>query len=144
MSVDELGSLSGDDDVTGERDFESSGDGEAVDGGDDGLFAALHLGDRVGLDVLDVAFENVLGGGEIDAGAEGPTRTREDNDPDRIVLVEGLEDPGEIRVHSLGEGVEQLGTVDRDVGDAVRFAVHEDEIFRRRLFPVHFGKYGGE
>lgn len=71
VCVHKLGIPCGDQDVARERDLEASGDGVAIDGADDGFGACLELRDWIGEGILDVALEDGLGGGEIDAGAEG-------------------------------------------------------------------------
>lgn len=87
MSVQEFSSFRRDDDIAGERDLEPGGDREPVNCSDDGLSAPLHLGNGVGLHVLHIALENVLGGGEINAGTKHATGPRQNDDPDRFLLI---------------------------------------------------------
>lgn len=131
MRVDELGVASGDQHVAGERDLEAGGDGEPGDRADDGLAAALHLGDGVGRVVLDVALEDLFRRREVDAGAEGAAAAGENDGSHRRVVVEAAERAGEGHHHGTGERVEGLGPVDGDEGDARGVALHQNQILRR-------------
>nr|CAD1826466.1 unnamed protein product [Ananas comosus var. bracteatus] len=106
--VDQLGVAARDEQVAGEGDLEPGGDGESGDGADDGLAAHAHGGDGVGGGVLDVALEDILGGGEVDAGAEGAAAPG--------VGVEAAERACERDHHGARERVERARAVDGDHG----------------------------
>nr|CAD1834622.1 unnamed protein product [Ananas comosus var. bracteatus] len=90
-----------DEQVAGEGDLKPGGDGESGNGADDGLAARGHGGDGVGGGVLDVALEDILGGGEVDTGAEGVAAPG--------VGVEAAERACERDHHGARERVERAG-----------------------------------
>lgn len=99
MCIDELRPFSGDQNIAGQGDLQTGCDREPINGSDDGLGAELHLGDGVGLGVLNVALEDVLRGGEIDSGAEGSAGPGQDYGPDRVIPAQGLDSASKIHHH---------------------------------------------
>lgn len=105
MSIDELSSSGSNNNITSEGNLEASRDGKPSDCSDDRLAASLHLRDGVGLDVLNIALEDIFGGSEIDAGTEGSSRPGQNDDPHRFIGVEFLECLSEVSHHGASERV---------------------------------------
>uniref|UniRef100_A0A7C8YQL2 Uncharacterized protein n=1 Tax=Opuntia streptacantha TaxID=393608 RepID=A0A7C8YQL2_OPUST len=91
MRVDKFGPLSSNNNITSKRNLKPSGHRKPCDGAHDRFPAPLHLRHRITLHIFDVAFEHVLRSRQVNAGAEGPTRTRQDDDPNRVVGGEAFE-----------------------------------------------------
>ena len=105
MRVNELGLPASDQDITRERDLETGGDRKTPDRTDDRLPAPLHLDHGVGVGILDVALEHLLGRRQVDAGAERAAPAGKDDDADRLVGVQALDRAGEVGDHRLGQRV---------------------------------------
>ena len=134
VGQEELGVVGGDDQVTGERDFETAARGHAVDRRDHGFFQSPELGDAAEsartLEGAGDGFLVVVEGGDflqVPAGAEksfaGPG---ENADLQRVVLLQsrqgleyGLRDSGIDRVGGRavdGDFEDSIVTFDADFG----------------------------
>src|SRR5262249_10175231 len=110
-------------DIARQSELEAAAEGEAADGRDDGLRAALHL--RAEVEPL-ARFAEVRRGrrleelADVRARAESPLpRPRDDHDLDRVVRAEAREDVEELRAHGVVHGVEHVGTVESEGENAV-------------------------
>ncbi len=133
MGVGEAGVRGDEEDVAGERHFEAAGDGDTVDGANDGFAEAVEGGDGVVL-----AFDDGLRVGaagaeffEVEAGAESAfAGAGEDGDFHVLVVVEGGESFDQAGADGGGEGVHLRGAVDGNGGDG---AVEGGEDFGHSL-----------
>src|SRR4051794_1345291 len=114
----ELRALGGDDQVTGQRDLQSTGDGEALDCGDQRLLRRL-LHDP---GEAAVARPWPLAGGErlqVHAGAEALALAGDDADAELVGRVELVECGGHRLGHREIDGVPRVGSVQHDQQDSV-------------------------
>ena len=116
-------SSGGDPDIAGEGELEAAPQGEASDGRDDGLRTALHL--RAKVEAL-ARFAEMGGGGRLEEladvrpRAESPlARPRDDHRLDRVIGAQAREDLEELGAHGIVHGVEHVGTIEGEGGDAV-------------------------
>ena len=118
----EAGLVAGDAEGAGEGEFAATAEGDAVDGGKDGLAGALEVGRDEGEDVLAALGDGEAGegvglgeGADVGASGEGAvTRASDDEDADRGVGGESGEDALEFVEHLGVEGVENLGAIEGD------------------------------
>jgi hypothetical protein len=120
----EAGVGRGHDQVAGEDDLGATGQGGAVDGGDERL-GALAGGDAAEAAPLRLEVGGLAAGDGLEVGA-GPVFSAgagDDADPDVLVLLQPVEPllhgPGHVAVH----GVAGLGAVDGEDGDPSLLAV---------------------
>lgn len=138
MSIHELRFLGRHQQITSQRNLKTRRHRKTVNRSDYRLLTQLHLHNRIGIRVLHIPLEHVLRRGQVDAGAEGPTRPGEDDDPDRIVGGQAPDRAGHVFDHRAGERIEGLGAVDEHEGDAARVAVDENQLIRRRRRDLHW------
>jgi hypothetical protein len=81
-----------------------------------------------------ITIEGVGAGGEISAGAEPAPSARDDDGPDVVVLVGGIKGGDQFLLHGGVEGVELVGSVQRDGEDLFGDFVF-DRFIRHRMFP---------
>jgi hypothetical protein len=120
LGLAELRLLAGEDDVAHHGELTAAAEGEALDRGDD---RGLDVRDPLPLGVealeLDVGPGLVLHLGDVGAGGEGLLAAGDDDRPDGLVGVEELQRADDLLHDGLVEGVECLGPVQCDGGDAV-------------------------
>jgi hypothetical protein len=115
-------------------------DRRAVDGADHRLQAVEdaqgHHAAAVAVDAIDPVLvarrvlargvvEGLAAGGQVGPGAKGPAGPGDDDGAHRVVGVGLVEHRDQLVAHACGEGVELVGPVQRDGGDAVVHAVEQ-------------------
>ncbi len=132
----ETGLVAGDAEGAGESEFAAATEGDAVDGGDDGLAGALEVGFDEGEDLVTALGVGTAGdgvgfgqGADVGAGGEGAIAgAGEQNDANGGVGGKGGEEVLKLVEHGAIERVENLGAVEGDGGDgAVEGAVERGE-----------------
>jgi hypothetical protein len=141
----ETGFVTGDAESAGEGEFAAAAEGDAVDGGDDGLAGALEEGFDEGEDVLAALGDGEAGegvgvgkGANVGAGGEGTiARAGDDDGAEGGVGGEGGEDELELVEHAGVEGVEDFGAVEGDGRDgAGEVVVQGVEVGHRVRDPI--------
>src|SRR5262249_62299206 len=115
--------LGGEADIASQSELEAAAEGEAADGRDNGLRAALHL--RAKVEPLARLAE--VGWGrrleelaDVRARAESPlARPRDDHGLDRVVRAQPREDVEELGAHGVVHGAEHVGTVEGEGENAI-------------------------
>ena len=126
VPVGEAGALGGYGDVGQQRHREACAHGHAVDGGDDRLIQVDHVVDDVAgflhgaCDHLSVA-DGLLDHLEVAASREGVACASDDGHADLGVLAQVEPHPRKLVVQGKPGGVEHLGTVHGQEGNAVLF-----------------------
>ena len=123
LGLAEAGGRGGEAQGAGHGEFAAAAEGEAVDAGDDGLAEGLDAAE----DAVGAAGEEFAGGvvgfgefADIGAGGEGfAASAAEQHHADGVVDGESGEEFVELAEHGGVEGVEDLGAVEGDGGDAV-------------------------